>query len=262
MRERSEWTDVDGVRLHARAWGRPTEGRLPLVMAHGFIVSSRYLVPLGERLGARHHVLAPDLPGFGLSHKPRRVPPIEGLADALAQWMDARGLARAHVLGNSMGCQVLAALAQRHPARVARMVLVGPTVDAEARTAPRQLARLMTDMTRERWTLPLLHVPDYARTGVPRVLQTLRHVLADRIEDRLPHVQPPTLVVRGARDALVPQRWAETVAGLLPRGRLVVLPDAPHVANYTTPDALADVVLPFLAEGDATGLPARPDAPA
>jgi pimeloyl-ACP methyl ester carboxylesterase len=61
-------------------------------------------------------------------------------------------------------------------------------------------------------------VADYADAGVGRALGTFGHALADRIEDKLPLVQVPTLVVRGARDRIVPQAWAEEVTRLLPRG--------------------------------------------
>ncbi|MDQ3880940.1 MAG: alpha/beta hydrolase, partial [Chloroflexota bacterium] len=65
---------------------------------------------------------------------------------------------------------------------------------------------------------------------------------------KLPCVRVPTLVVRGGRDPIVPQAWAEEVARLLPRGRLVVIPGAAHAVNHDAPAALARVVLPFLTE--------------
>src|SRR5215217_647908 len=69
------WTDVPtlGCRVHARTWaGSPGEQRAPVVLVHGLGLSSRYLAPLGRRLAALgHRVLAPDLPGFGRSPKPR-----------------------------------------------------------------------------------------------------------------------------------------------------------------------------------------------
>ena len=52
---------------------------------------------------------------------------MEELADWAVRLMDALGVDRAHLAGNSMGCQVALALARRHPARVGGLVLVGPT---------------------------------------------------------------------------------------------------------------------------------------
>ena len=64
----------------------------------------------------------------------------------------------------------------------------------------------------------------------------------------LPRLAAPTLVVRGSRDPIVPQRWAEAVTALLPRGRLLVIPRGPHVVNYTSAGVFADVVAAFVDE--------------
>jgi pimeloyl-ACP methyl ester carboxylesterase len=53
---------------------------------------------------------------------------MEELADWAARFLDAQGIARAHVAGNSMGGQVALALARRHPTRVGGLVLAGPTM--------------------------------------------------------------------------------------------------------------------------------------
>ena len=62
------------------------------------------------------------------------------------------------------------------------------------------------------------------------------------VEEQLPRVTAPTLVVRGPDDPIVPQNWAETVAGLLPAGQLVVTATGAH----TLIDQLIEVSLPFL----------------
>ena len=176
------------------------------------------------------------------------------LADALAAWMDALGLTPAAVLGNSVGCQIVAHLAARHPASVERLVLAGPTMDPRARTAWRVLLRWLQNNRHERLAQLPLNVRDYWAAGLPRLIATLRHALRDRIEEQLPSIRVPTLVVRGERDALVPQDWAEQVTRRLPHAELVVIPRAAHTVNFNAPDALAQVVLPFL-RGEQAGLP-------
>jgi 2-hydroxy-6-oxonona-2,4-dienedioate hydrolase len=218
-----------------------------VVLVHGQVISSLYMVPTARRLAGDFPVLAPDLPGFGLSDKPRRVLTIPELADALAWWMDAVGLRSAALVANSLGCQVVSDLAARRPERVEALVLAGPTMDREARTAWAQVGRWVRDWSGERPSLALAHLRDFALAGPGRALRTFRHALADRIEDKLPLVEAPTLVVRGERDPIAPQRWAEQVTGLIPRARLVVIPEGPHCVNYSTPDAFARVVRAFLA---------------
>lgn len=240
-------TVVDGVRMHAReSEGRATGGP-PVVLVHGLVVSGRYMVPLMEELARSHAVYVPDLPGFGRSEGHTRAPDVAGLADALAAWMRAVGLGGAALVGNSMGCQVIAWLALRHPGLVGRVVLQGPVVDPRARSMPRQIGRFLLDTPREPPSLIAIECLDLIRAGAGRSLRTFRHALEDSIEERLPRVRVPALVVHGSRDRISPRDWAEEVSRLLPDGRLVVLPGAAHAANYAAPKEFADAIRSFLA---------------
>jgi pimeloyl-ACP methyl ester carboxylesterase len=240
---------VGNLPVYARVAEEPAAtGFPPVVLVHGLVVSSRYMVPTAELLAPYYHVYAPDLPGFGRSGKPAHVLTLSELADALLAWMDATGWHRAVLLGNSFGCQVIADFALRYPEHIERAVLVGPTVDPKARSVLRQVMRWLRNSTREPLSLGPILIRDYIEAGAKRALSTFKYALEDRIEDKLPHLQVPTLVVRGARDPIVPQRWAEKATGLLPHGRLVVIPGAAHTVNYDAPLELVRVVQPFLQE--------------
>lgn len=89
-------------------------------------------------------------------------------------------------------------------------------------------------------------VGDYLRAGPRRMWRTLRESLATDATDRLRRTAHPALVVRGSRDAVVSDEWARSVTGLLPAGRLVVLPGAPHGLPYSSARLLADCAGPFL----------------
>lgn len=245
----SRWTEVGGLRVHARVSAGPAPPGAPtLVLVHGLVISSLYMVPTARRLAPFYRVLAPDLPGFGRSGKPREVLDVRGLADALGAWMDAEGIASAVLVGNSLGCQVIADLAARHAERAERIVMAGPTMDPHARNAPTQVGRWLLDWTMERPSLALAHARDYYRAGLRRALHTFRHALRDPVEEKLPLVQTPTLVVRGSRDPIVPRRWAEEAARLLPRGRYLEIP-GPHVVNYTAPLEFVRAVRHFVDGG-------------
>lgn len=247
----SWWTVVDGLPIHARVspGSIAGTGKPVMVLVHGLVISSRYMIPTAERLAQDYRVLAPDLPGFGLSGKPPHVLTVPELADALIAWMDTLGLDHVVLIGNSLGCQIAVDAAVRYPARVERMVLAGPTMDPHARIAPIQIMRWLIDWTRERPSLALAHLIDYCAAGLRRALHTFRYALADPIEAKLPFVQAPTLVLRGSRDPIVPQYWIEEAARLLPRGRLAVIPGGPHVVNYTTPDAFVGLIREFVGNG-------------
>ena len=223
-------------------------GAATVVLVHGVLVSSRYMVPTAERLVPHARVWAPDLPGYGRSDKPARVLDVPELADALGAWMRAVGLERANLVGNSFGCQIAADFAARYPERVERLVLLGPTVDPRARSLLRTAGRWLMNVPLEPVSLDLVVARDFLDMGPRRTIGIIRHMLRDRIEAKLPLVQAPTLVVRGSRDTTVPQRWAEESTRLLPRGQLAIIPGAAHTVNYYAPGAVARLVLAFLAE--------------
>ncbi|HEY6744220.1 MAG TPA: alpha/beta hydrolase [Mycobacteriales bacterium] len=241
---RSGWTTVGGRRLHARTCDDAAGIRVVLV--HGLAVSHRYLMPTAALLARRHPVAALDLPGFGLSDEPGRVLDTRELADALGGWLAATGDEPVVLVGNSYGCQVIADLVARRPAVAAAVVLAGPTVDPAARSATRQVLRWLSDAIREPPAQGPILVRDTRDAGVRRVLTTLRHSVRDRIEDKLPRIPVPALVVRGGIEPIVPARWAAQAAALLPRGELAVLPGSPHNSVYAAPGPLTDAVEGFL----------------
>jgi pimeloyl-ACP methyl ester carboxylesterase len=244
----SRWTTVGGLCIHARvAVGQPlAAGIVPVVLVHGLVASSLYMVPTAKRLAPFYPVYAPDLPGFGRSDKPSRTLKVPELADALGAWMDAERLERVVLVGNSLGCQVVADLAARAPHKVGGIVLTGPSVDPTARTRGKQFMRLLLDATRERPSLIFVWLRDLYEAGLLGAWQTSAHALEDYIEEKLPRVRAPALVVCGTRDPVAPQAWAEQVSRLLPRGRLAVIRGGPHALNYTTPDELALLIREFI----------------
>jgi pimeloyl-ACP methyl ester carboxylesterase len=203
-------------------------------------------MPTAEFLASFCSVWVPDLPGFGLSSKPKHVLTLRQLADALTIWMRAANIKSAALLGNSFGCQIIADFAVRHPTLIDRAILQGPTVDPAGRTARQQLWRWLVNGRHEAPAQSLIILRDYRDCGLRRVFRTFAYALEDHIESTLPHVRVPTLVVRGSRDVIVPQRWAEEVTRLLPDGRLAIIPGGAHTLNYQKPAELTDVVRQFL----------------
>jgi len=242
------YVKVGGLQTYYRAADRAVPPDAPgIVLVHG-AASGRYMIPVAEQLAAHCRVYAPDLPGFGRSDKPRRVLDVPGLADALAGWIEAVGLMRPALLGNSMGCQTIADLAARRPELAGPVILEGPTADPKGRSVLRQWWRQMQNAKHEPADLQEVGKQDMKDSGRWRLFWTGHYAVSDRPEDKLPRVQSPALVVWGDLDGFVPRWWAEEVARLLPRGRLVVVPGAPHTMNYSRPVELARLTLDFLAE--------------
>lgn len=244
----SRWSHLSGLRLHYRASdGVPSAVLRPVILIHGLGVSGRYLLPTAIRLSSYCQVYVPDLPGFGQSQNPPQALDIAQMADVLAAWMQDLVMAPAIFLGNSLGCQVIIELAVRYPQVVERIILVSPTTDPSARTVWQQVGRILRDALREPLSLILLAASDYIRVRTVTMWRTIQSALQDRIEDKLPRVQSPTLIVRGDGDPIVPRAWAEQVSRLLPNGQFVEIRGA-HALNYTAPDDLAKLVIQFAQE--------------
>jgi pimeloyl-ACP methyl ester carboxylesterase len=195
-----------------------------IALVHGLGVGQRYFDPLAAELGGE--LLRPKL------DEPAPI-------GALAAQLEARLDRPCVLVGHSMGCQVVAALAARRRDLVEALVLVGPTVDAAARTVPRQLLRLGLDAWYEPLRLTALVLSEYSRHGS---VAQVRHALADRIEERLPRIDAPAVVVRGANDPLCPSAWARRAAELLPDGRLVTIASGGHAVHWSHPREVAATV--------------------
>jgi esterase len=109
------------MRLFHRDLG--TDGLPPLVILHGLLGSSRNWQTAGRDLAGRYHVYALDLRNHGASPHSAEMTYAEMLADVLA-WCDAHGLAKATVMGHSMGGKVAMLFACRNSERVERLIVV------------------------------------------------------------------------------------------------------------------------------------------
>jgi 2-hydroxy-6-oxonona-2,4-dienedioate hydrolase len=243
------WHTVGGWKLFTQVFPAPAQrSAIPIVLVHGLGVSGRYMLPLAERLATSNSVFVPDLPGFGRSDKPPRALSVGALSDLLAGWLEEVGIEQASFLGNSMGCQVIVDLALRYSQHVHSAILVGPTIDRVGHTFARQMWRALWDLVGEPWSLWAILMVDYWATGTRRLIDTLHLALSDPVLEKFRHMNVPTLVVRGGRDPIAPQRWVEEVVDLLPQGRLAVIQSGTHATNYSAPDELAAVALTFMAD--------------
>jgi pimeloyl-ACP methyl ester carboxylesterase len=250
----SVYDDVNGVRVHARASTRVfADGRTRLVFVHGLGASVRYLEPTMIALEGEHPLVGLDLPGFGRSGTPPRVLDTAGLATALSDWLDVRGIGPAIFIANSFGCQVIVELAHRDPMRVLGLVLNAPTMDPAHRTVLGLFVRFLADIPHEPWRLAWLVARDYFRAGPLRFLRTLRAALADHIEEKLPDIGAPTLIVCGARDPVVTVAWAADatrLVGIAASGSagatLSVVPTSAHALPYDDPMTFASLIHEFV----------------
>ena len=223
---------------------------LPVILLHGLGCSADAFRPTLEVLADREvdfPVYVPDMPGFGCSPGPKKSLSIPELADWLARLLDTLGIPQANFAGNSLGGQVLLALARRHPARVRRMVLVGSTVGGQYISLARYAAGLVLDGIEEPLYYSVVLARMYAQMGFVRYLGTTLAMLEDKPLEHRDEIQAPCLVLRGESDGIIPDPVARRLAAALPNGQFRRLAGSAHAMQFTRPREFVEVALSYWA---------------
>lgn len=274
----SQFIDVLGMQVHLRDEGPDGVGDRTLVLLHGTGASLHTWDGWVEALTDQYRVIRFDLPGFGLTGPdPQANYTIEHYAAVVVAVLDALGVQRAVLAGNSLGGHVAWATAVLHPERVTHLVLVDatgypfepdsiPLGFRIARTPvlnrlmeqvmPRPIVRGSVENVYGDPSLVTEELVDRyfdltAREGNRRALaDRLRQIKPGPLSDRIPEIAVPTLILWGGQDRLVPpslgDRFEDEIAG----SRLVRFPALGHVPHEEDPAATVAVVREFLAESD------------
>jgi pimeloyl-ACP methyl ester carboxylesterase len=226
--------------VRSRSVGRPRDGVAEVVVVQGIGVAD-YLVPGLRALGTWTRAHLVELPGFSGSGEPPHELDVVEFGDAVVAWLGAAGLDRVVLAGHSGGTQVAARATLRRPPGVRGLVLASPTVDPRFRSLGGVLRAWYRDHRLEPPDLDEAHRPERQRAGMRRVVHAVRAHLADRLEDVVPQVPVPVLVLHGEDDLLCTAQWARSLADLAPDGRFASVPGA-HSFPWTAPAAWSDPV--------------------
>lgn len=253
----------------------------PVVLLHGLGATNTSFLPTFLDLCRDHRVIAPDLPGFGDSDKPIRSYDPEFFAGWLLSFLDALGLQRVDLVGNSMGGRVALETALRAPDRVGHVALLAPSpafikgrqYETLVRFLRPELAlfplpvprRQVVGSIRRLFSKPRRLPPEWYESAADEFIRVFRRPRG-RISffsaarqiyleqpygesgfwDRLPELSRPALFVWGEKDWLVPARFERHVEKCLPDATSIVLPDCGHVPQYEMPKETHKLVREFL----------------
>src|SRR5579883_2442743 len=131
---------ANGITLWYETFGNPEDPALVLITGLGFQGIGFWLTPFCERLAAGgRYVIRFDNREVGRSQwfDQTATYSLEDMADDVAGLLDALGIARAHIVGQSLGGQIAQLVAIRHPTRVLTLtsMMTGPYTPAETEVA-------------------------------------------------------------------------------------------------------------------------------
>ncbi len=264
-----------GKRVHRAPARRGGSGGEPLVLLHPFGLCSEVWAPIVPALGEHHTLFPIAIPGH---HGSDPLPPdykhsIERAVDVLEAKLDALGLARAHLVGNSLGGWLAIELARR--ARASSVVALAPGGGWELGSPEHRRLVRRFQVTRAllwfggplamrltRWAVCRTALLRDAVASPERLTrEQARFLLAGPsrcaayagVVKAMPTQPPsppfaripcPIRLVWGEKDRLLPVKgYSERWRRVLPGADWVVLPNVGHVQMYDDPDAVARSIL-------------------
>ncbi len=276
-RVRADYVNAGGLRTFYLESGEGT----PVILLHGLGATNASMLPTLGALAGDYRILAPDNPGFGESDKPVRAYHPVFFARWVRDFMDALGIERAILIGNSMGGRIALETALRFPDRVDRLVLFAPSMAWKrfrqfvpvARVLSPQLAALPLRLPRMQVlrTLKMMFADSrvlpqtWHDAAVDEFLRVFREPRA-RIAffsaakqiyletpggekgfwNRLPAMKHDALFLWGDKDLLVPASFARHATDALPHARSIILRDCGHVPQFEHDDETHVLVRSFL----------------
>ncbi|HYI35518.1 MAG TPA: alpha/beta fold hydrolase [Thermoleophilaceae bacterium] len=256
----------------------------PLICIHGLGATKASFLPTVSALAEYHRVIAIDLPGFGDSVKPVGAAyDAAFFARSVQSLMDAMGLERAHLAGNSMGGRVALELAMTQPERVGRQVLLTPAlawlrkrpwalplklvrpelgiIQPAPRPVVEGIVRRLVPGARDGWTAA--GVDEFLRAymtprGRAAFYAAARNIYLDAplgddgFWSRLGEMEPESMFVWGRQDTLVPIGFRRHVEERLPAAAHLEL-DCGHVPQLEEPVKVHREMRRFLAEEPLSG---------
>ena len=264
----SVFLDVAGIRLHVRETG--PRAAPAVIFLHGFGSSLQTWEDWARDLERDHRVVRYDIPGFGLTGAdPSRDYTDRRSVTVLAALMDRLGVARATVVGNSMGGRIAWTFAALNPELTDKLVLVSPDGFASSRLGYGVAPKLPLMMRALPYVLPSFMLraslaPAYANADVvtdalfkryrdmmlaPGVRGAIvdrmsQHVLVDPVP-LLKRIEAQTLLMWGEKDGMIPFANSADYLRLLPHGTLAPLPGIGHLPQEEAP-ASVGVLREFL----------------
>ena len=233
-----------------------------VVIIHGVGGHKEDWQGVASALAATHTVYAIDMLGFGASSKTGDDLSMTVQAAAVKALLEAEGLTSADIVGNSVGGWVAATFAATYPDSVTHLILIDaagfkamfegtPPVNFDPNDAAEMQALINITINS-----PIAQTPGLAEKALAAYIASGEKAISatwgkslfgsTRLEDLLPKIKAPTLVLWGADDKLFPSVLAGVFAGQISGATSQLIPNAGHFPQIDAPEATIAAIATFL----------------
>jgi len=245
----------------------------PVVMLHGSGPGVSAMANWQHNIGAlaqRFRVLAPDIVGFGATQRPDDVVySLRTWTNQIWAFLDALGIEKTAIVGNSLGGRIALQMATDCPDRITKMVLMGApgvgmtlTDGLTALRAYEPSHDAMRDLLRNYFAVDPAMITDelvairYEASIADGAYEAYRAMFFDPrhtgsqlgiTEDEVRAIATPALLVHGREDRVVPMQVSVTMLGLLPNADLHVFSACGHWTQIERADEFSALVADYLA---------------
>lgn len=246
----------------------------PLVLISGLSADHNLWLPVLDELTKRYQIVIFDNRGVGQSDCPDYPYTIEMLADDTAALVKALGIdTKIHFIGSSMGGAIAQQLASKYPEMVRSITIENSSyviesarlkIYRESRTNLMKNNAYSADAYR--MVLAILYSEKFLSgpgvieamiekffanpypTSTQGYVNQLSACMSFNSLSWLKHIKAPSLVITGDEDLLLPKKYAQEMAKLIPNAEYYCFKEVGHIPHVEQPKGFLDLVLKFLAK--------------
>ncbi len=204
----------------------------------------------------RHHAVALDLAGFGLSQCEKAVPTFVDHVEYTLQYLATLEEQEWVLVANSAGTMIAAEIARRYPERVKALICTGFGLIQDVDSWWRDLQQMASNP--EQFLAAAYYHPPKLTAALKNLLddvlsrpayhQFLDQQARSSISKTFAGLQVPTLFIAGNHDQIIPPEWSEQAAALLPHAQVTRLSRCGHFSASERPEEFLWVIEDFLAK--------------
>lgn len=235
---------------------QPRQAGIPFLILHGWGSGSDKWQKVGELLAEKNFkVIIPDLPGFGKSQEPKNAWNLDSYVDFVYDFSNSLPELKNEffLVGHSFSGALASKFAIKYNQKVKKLFLVSAACIRE-KTLKKQVLEKISKLFKLLSFLPFYEfarkifykfvVGGYDYLNVKSSMkETFLNIISENVSNNLPFIRVPTIIIWGDKDALTPLRHAEIISKKIENSKLIVVKEAKHALQISSPEILSEKIL-------------------